>query len=186
MTREELLKKLQSVTFRARLTDMPSEGAFELGVITSKGANYSWIAYEDWFVYELRGMDMATWTIILDKLQDGTLTKTDLLGTDLERLFEKEQKEDNCNVFFTLMKGFQVTPLKEFYCIYREGETPIFFANKEPLELELARIYEDSIDRWEDMNTEELVHWYEACEVAYGIPYNVFGANEDDEDDITG
>lgn len=170
MTREELLEKLHSITFHAILTALTSEECLEVITFTSEGTCYSWIGYDDWNIYELRGIDSDRWSQIRSKILQGNLDKCDIDETDFIKLIGNDKSDINYNVFFAGIKNLPVKLPEKIYCI-NDSPAPEFFQDESSLAKALAEYYPACGSVWEEMNTEELEHWYSEYENSCEFPY---------------
>ena len=172
MKRAILLEKLHNITFCASITALTSEECLEVEIITGDGVSYSWIGYDDWFIYELNGMDEDKWNMMLLKLLDGTLAKDDFEGTDFARLYEKQEENNayDCCAFFEALKTFPNKLPKKIYCTYDVGEKPVFYINEETMARELKQTYSNIVNKWEDKSNQELEYWHDVYEGCSGIP----------------
>lgn len=57
MTREEMIVKLQSISFHVEITALTSEYCLEIAIMTGDGAYTSWVGFDEWNVYKLHGVD---------------------------------------------------------------------------------------------------------------------------------
>ena len=178
MNRDELLDKLHGITFCASLTALTSEECLEVEILTGDGVSYSWIGYDEWFVYELKKIEKNKWNFILGKLLSRTLSREDLQGTDLYRLLESQDESVDLIEFFKTLKNFPEEVSEDFYCVCGEGEPPVFYESQEIMAKDLKETYSDIVNVWENMNEDELEHWLQVYEQCDGIPCCYF--NDED------
>jgi len=177
-TRNDLLRELHNITCAVFMTDLVSEYCFEITVLTSVGVLYRWIGYTEWTVYKLKLCTENQWTMIRMKTQNGTLTRTDLIGTQFDNLLNATIEHNDNLDYSVLLSGLLNVPQQgqnELYCYYDPYECSFTFAaDQDELKKILSNIYvADS--SWEDMDTEELAGWLKKYkEEGQGIPCTYF------------
>ncbi len=181
--REMAISKLQSISFFASLTALTSEGCIEVEVLTRNGADYSWLAYDEWYLYKLRGIQQQQWDLIRDKLNRKALSLSDISGTDFERLYylQNDPESMTCSDFFALLKGLPESVPHQFYCLYGVFDYydhPAFYLSEQSLCDDLATLFADSVQKWGEMSDDELNEWLSLYDPSEGIPY----AEWNDED----
>ena len=167
MTREELLTKLKSITFAVFMTILPSEMCLEIETMTAEGTGYEWIGYNDWNVFLLRKEQKDKWTEIIHKIQEKTLQKEDLNGTDLDALLRHLDNDGkslaiNDSLSTLLADLIRIEPEinEKYYCVYEEGNL-WFFTTIDDLKTLLKDEFGTANMKWEECDTEELRNWWE-------------------------
>ena len=167
MDRQALLDRLHQVHFAAFLTALTAEMCIELQTINSEGISCSWIAYDDWNVYELRSCSQEKWDEIRNKINREDLTLSDLEGTDFEavlRSVEDIRGEVDCSVLLNdlLREEFEKPIIS--YCIYDYSSNALnLFSTEEALKIFLGNYYPCDCS-WEKLDTDELKYWLELYE----------------------
>lgn len=178
MTREEMLKKLHNITFRARLTALSSEGCIEVDIITGDGTLYNWMGYDDfeWNAYLLNSIDKNQWEIILSHLSDGVLTETDIEGTVLHKIIENRKNTDKSDYspIFSSLNAFPKECPQEFYCFIDVDSNLHFYLEKEMLAKALKEQFSNQVEKWDKMSDEALTEWVSTYEDYDDIPLSEF------------
>ena len=176
MTREELIDKLQSISFHVKITALTSEYCLEIAVMTGNGAYTSWVGYHEWNVYKLHGVDAKKWTKIKANLGNNSLKLEDIKETDFELLYKSQESAANinmpCTVFFNGLSEMPNICPEEVFCICERK--PVFFAEERALLETLKERYAESIQPWSEMDTNELQYWLEKYENAESFPFCTF------------
>jgi len=176
MTREEMIVKLQSISFHVEITALTSEYCLEIAIMTGDGAYTSWVGFDEWNVYKLHGVDEKKWGKIKANLENNSLGLEDIKETDFELLYKSQESAGNnnmpCTVFFSGLGEMPSVCPEEVFCIYERK--PAFYADEIALLESLRKRYDDCIQPWSEMDADELQYWLEKYENADGFPFCTF------------
>lgn len=159
--RDQLLKKLHNIVFAAFLTYLPTECCLEVVTMTNKGTAWSWIAEDEWKVYELREIGSARWNRILSNIKTGSLCLDDIQETDLEKLVNELFDEDvELSAELKPLCELTSAPTDKWYCYCDSSDNKLFFYNSiEDLAIKLADEYSRVDSLWEDLDDAILKAW---------------------------
>ena len=178
LERINLLKKLHSISFYMFLTALTSEYCLEVEVITSQGTSYSWESLDDFEfdVYRINGIEAERFSLIKQKITNGSVCLDDLNGTTLSNIVRHVDESEMPSKLIGLLS----LPDKlsgDFYCIEdSDTETFTFFSSEKKVADELSKTY--PVDtKWEDMGTESLREYLSRIESCgeYEVPFTSFG-----------
>lgn len=172
MNREEMLKRLYSLSFCATPTVKTMDLGLEIDFVNSEGAGTVLGEIGEWPAIKLRRIENPQWGVILDKIKSKTLTLSDIVGTDLGRFVNDlmEFCDEDCNDLSENLAGLlglrdPIGPV--FYCRYdlmSWDEKPFFFANESDFLDDFEAFYCQDIIEWDDMGDEELKYWFDRIE----------------------
>ena len=172
--RAELLSKLKSIPFAVFVTVMPEEMCLEIETISPEGTGYQWIGFDDWMVFRLNTGNKEKWSEILRKIENNSLARQDLEGTDLGNLVkylkDNIDAKTSCSLLLASLLKVSATIQDVFYCIYGING-PQFYSDRDGLKKALSELYPAGV-KWEDVDTNELRRLWEQYEKeGGGIPY---------------
>ena len=163
MSREELIQKLSQVSFCAIPTVITEDMGLEYDYITPNGAGSSFGNIGDWPAFKLRKIPDDQWKKIKDKVENKTLTVTDLNETDLGRMVDSLHRiygdyyDQYYPVLSDLFAGIKSLPDElpdSFYCrmdCASWGDTPDFFIDRKAFLEDFEAHYCSYITEWEDI-----------------------------------
>ena len=163
VSRDELLSKLNGISFAVFMTCLPTEMCLEIATMTSEGVGYRWIGYDDWQVFELRKCNPDQWRTIMKKISDKTLGANDIASTDLENLVNGIMPlHDDFPDLSTFLAGLcnQKSSFGEcFYGLFN-GTVMLFFSTLDDLREALRKEFAAVDSKWEDLDMVYLEYWW--------------------------
>mgnify|MGYP000978758238 FL=1 len=188
MTREQLLKKLHSLSFCAIPTVETMDMGLEFDFVNSEGAGTVLGAFGEWPAIMLRRIENPQWSLIRDKIKNKTLNPSDIMGTDLEHFANalREFHEDDYYKLSETLAGLLELPVligKVFYCRYDLGswdDKPDFFANESDFLAAFESYYCYYLINWDDMDDGDLEYWFDRIEDEFS-EFQYISYSEDEE-----
>ncbi len=169
MNREEMIGELKKTDLRAIPTVITMDMGLEYDYATTEGAGSGFGGMGNWPMHMFGPIEKEQWMKIREAINDKTLEISDLKGTGLVG-FLVQVKTINYEINPTeILKGLTSLPEDQtnvFYCFFDTGlwydgtEKPEFYTSEKELKEKFIDHYVSDLTRWEEMNDDELKHWY--------------------------
>jgi hypothetical protein len=178
MNREEMLKRLHTISIGVELTALISENALECEYVMPTGTHYEWIGLYDWPVYALNLPKNFNLDSVKTALANGTFNDSQIAGTDIEKLYSEYlstgHEETSPAVFLSQLINVSSLAESVLYALISEDKV-LFFGSYKLLAAALENQHVGGATPWESYSDDELAAWIDRLETEFkDIPLSSF------------
>ena len=172
MNREEMLKELKTIDLRAIPTVVTMDMGLQYDYATSEGAGAGFGGMGDWPAHMFNPIQNEQWHMIRKAIKENALAVSDLKGTGLDDFLGnvKTISDEDKIIPSKVLEELLTLPedhADAFFCMFDAGlwydkyaDKPEFFTSEKELKEAFIKRYVDDLARWEEMDDEELMDWY--------------------------
>ena len=172
MNREEMLKELKTIDLRAIPTVATMDMGLQYDYATAEGAGTGFGGMGDWPAHMFNPIAKEQWLTIRKAIKENALAVSDLEGTGLDSFLGNVKTISNEEKIIPseVLEGLLILPedhADAFFCMFDAGlwydkyaDKPEFFTSEKELKEAFINRYVDDLTRWEEMDDEELIDWY--------------------------
>lgn len=170
MTREQMMiEELKSLDLRAIPTVVTMDMGLQYDYATSEGAGSGFGGMGNWPIHLFNPINGKQWLSIRECIRNKTIALEHLKNTGLDVFFQSIPTLGEEVVLSEVLEDLLNLPenlINKYYCLfdtgiwYAKGDNPVFFTSEYQLKDAFIVRYVNDLTRWEDMDDEELVGWY--------------------------